>query len=170
MAQNNIWDNLKSQRWFPLVSTIVIISAVYKVYKIIRNALNKGELVINKSLDAQAIMNESPHLTHQQALQRVDEIKAIAEDASNAIWGFYWIFGQQFLGYGYNYTEDEDAFVSALNKLNTAIEAQLCSRYYKLYNEQWTSSKGQSLKGDLLKYLSKSHQNKISSVVKNNLS
>lgn len=162
-------EKLNQQTWFKPLLAILSIVFLYRLYRTVTGAGKRAGDVINKNLDAQVLMNESTHYTTAQALQRVDELKEIAKSASDAIWGFYWIFGQQFLGYGYNYVEDEDGFVDALNQMNTAKEAVLCSSYYKVYNQTWTKSKGQSIKADFEKYLSKSEQNRVKSIIKNNL-
>lgn len=121
---------------------------------------------VNAAADAAGTITEQKFVQGSTGITptRQTQIRGIAMDAHKAIWGkkrsawnpFSW-FGSDFDAW----TEDETAFVTALNRLLTAAEVSLFNDYYREIG-------GHSAKSDM-DYLSASQQASIKLVVSQNL-
>lgn len=151
---------LAGQRMIRLVVTILLIILICIIIWKIWKAVNAGAGAAGTIIEQQIVQSQTGVSPTRQT-----EIKGIADAAHKAIWGdkrsklnpFGW-FGESFDAW----TEDEEAFISAVNRLQTVNEVSLFNDYYRQIG-------GKSARSDMNEYLDSSDIAEIKLLVSQNL-
>lgn len=134
-----------------MILTIVIVAVVgFVIWNVVKAAKAGGKLV-GDSIGGVIVQQQTGIPVARQG-----QIRQLSEDAHSALYG-----QKGFFGY-WQVTEDEDAFIKAVNDLKTATEAKLFSQYYKGIN-------GKSARADANSFLSTSERARISNIILQNL-
>lgn len=134
-----------------IILTIAIVAVVGIIIWNVVKAAKAGSKLIGDAIGSQIVQQQTGI-----PVARQNQIKQLAEDAHAAIYGVKGFFGY------WQATEDEDAFIKAVNDLKTATEAKLFSQYYKNIN-------GKSARNDANGFLSTSERARINNIILQNL-
>jgi hypothetical protein len=134
-----------------MVLTIAIVAVVGLIIWNIIKAAKAGSKLIGDAIGDQIVQQQTGI-----PVARQNQIRQLASDAHAAIYG-----EKGFFGY-IQITEDEDAFIRAVNELRTTAEVKLFSQYYKNIN-------GKSARADSNEYLDRSERARINNLVLQNL-
>lgn len=152
---------------------VLILVMLFMWFRKVKEDQKKKQNRTDNAQDAATLQQSNPSLSQGSAVQRVLELKAMAEQISKAFWSF------QTFAWGtvvtWRVTEDEEAAIQAINQAAGGVEAAMLSDYYAQYNDQYptatifTGKKGLSLLADCKKFLNNSEFNRIRSEIRNSL-